>query len=170
MASSANTDSGVTLGMVGHFLTWLQEHTAEILVVMTCNTYELLPAELTRAGRIDERFFVDIPGLSEREEIAAVHLRKYEVPDPACAALVAGLSDGWTGAEIEQLVRSAARRTRRAITQDSLVTCAADIKPISKVRAGEITALRDWGKANLRMANTPEVAAPIGRRIGKAAR
>ncbi|RMH37670.1 MAG: AAA family ATPase [Nitrospirae bacterium] len=76
-ASSAATDSGVTLGMVGTLLTWMQEFTGQVLVMATCNDYQKLPAEFTRAGRFDERFFVDLPSEDERYEIAMIHLRRY---------------------------------------------------------------------------------------------
>ena len=35
---------------------------------------------------------------------------------------------------------------------------AGEIKPISKVRAPEIKALRDWARGSLRFANSPEEA------------
>jgi SpoVK/Ycf46/Vps4 family AAA+-type ATPase len=168
-ASSAKSDGGTTLGMVGALLTWLQEHRKQIITVATCNDYSALPAELTRAGRFDERFFVDLPSAQERKEIAAVHLARFNVTDEAIADAVADITQEWTGAEIEQLVRSAARRTRRKITPAALQEAAADIKPLSKVRAHEITQLREWGKANLRAANTSEAvsAAPTrSRKIG----
>jgi hypothetical protein len=167
-ASSANTDGGVKLGMVGMLLTFLQEHRSDIIVVATVNDYQKLPAELTRAGRFDERFFVNLPSWAERVEIAAVHLRKYGIAGGTCAERAADLSSEWTGAEIEQLVRSAARRTRRAITPEALEACAPDIRPISKVRGPEIAALREWGTANLRLANTVEATQPVasGRKIG----
>jgi len=160
-ASSAATDSGTTLGMVGALLTWLQEHKSQVITVATCNDYSALPPELTRAGRFDERFFVDLPESDERAEIAAVHLRKYGCEPDGHAARIAALSDGWTGAEIEQLVRSAARRTRRQITAESIAESATDIRPISKVRASEIESLRSWAKNSLRIANSRStVAAP----------
>ena len=160
-ASSAHTDSGTTLGMVGILLTWMQEHTSPVLVVATCNDYQKLPPELTRAGRFDERFFVDLPSLPERREIAAVHLRKYgcweNVPDPeALTDHIAHITQDWTGAEIEQLVKSAARRTRRTPTPDVIEACAREIKPISRVRAQEIEELRRWARESLRLANTPD--------------
>jgi hypothetical protein len=164
--SSAQTDSGVTLGMVGALLTWMQERTSRVLVVATCNDYAALPPELTRAGRFDERFFVDLPTSAERREIAEVHLRRYGVTPDGHTARIADLSDGWTGAEIEALVRSAARRTRRQITTEVLIECARDIRPISRVRAKEIESLREWARGALRPANTPEVtvaAAPTRR-------
>ena len=169
--SSAATDSGVTLGMVGALLTWLQDHRAQIVTVATCNNYALLPAELTRAGRFDERLFVDLPSAIERAEIAAIHLARFG-GGPEHAAGVAALSDGWTGAEIEQMVRSAARRSRRQLTPEVLAAAAADIHPISKVRAQEITALRDWARGSLRLANTPTSEAnpaPQGRRVSTGA-
>jgi hypothetical protein len=166
-ASSAQTDSGVTLGMVGALLTWLQEHQSPILTIATCNDYAKLPAELTRAGRFDERFFVDLPSAAERDEIAEIHLRRFGCAGNGFAGDIAGLSDQWTGAEIEQLVKSAARMTGRHITGEALRAAAASIKPISRVRAGEIAQLREWGRAQLRIANTPQEFTPkVGRKLG----
>ena len=165
--SSAQTDGGVTLGMIGILLTWLAEHNFPIITIATANDYAKLPAEFTRAGRFDERLFVDLPTSEERTEIAMVHLRKFGADQDACAERASALSSGWTGAEIEQLVRSAARRTRRQVTPQALTDCAVDIKPISIVRAAEIQALRDWGRSTLRLANTPELEEPVatGRKI-----
>jgi hypothetical protein len=153
-ASSAQTDSGVTLGMVGQLLNWLQEHTSAVITVMTCNDFAKLPPELSRAGRIDEMFFVDLPSASERAEIARVHLNRYaDKPNGQCD-VVAKISEGWTGAEIEQCIKVAARATSRAITDESLQAAAATIRPISRVRGDEIKALREWAKDRLRIANT----------------
>lgn len=167
-ASSARTDSGVTLGLVGALLTWMQERKSQTVVVATCNDYSALPPELTRAGRFDERFFVDLPTRVEREEIAAVHLRRFGA-NGECACTLATLSEGWTGAEIEQCVLSAARRTRRAITPAAIEDAAREIRPISRVRAKEIDELRQWARDALRRANTPDdddvVAPPAGRRV-----
>lgn len=166
-ASSAQSDGGSLLGMVGTLLTWLQEHRKPILVIATCNDYSKLPAELTRAGRFDERFFVDLPTSSEREQIAEVHLARFGCNVNGFPGVIAGTTDGWTGAEIEQLVKSAARRTSRNISPAAITAAASEIKPISKVRSQEIKALRDWAKSALRMANTLEApaAGPV-RRIG----
>ncbi len=171
-ASSAQTDSGVTLGMLGALLTWLQEHNSPILTMATCNDYAKLPAELTRAGRFDERFFVDLPSKSERESIAEIHLRHFgcenikidPIKHTSISLEIADLTEGFTGAEIEQLIRSVARRTERRITMDAVLETLPQIKPISRVRAEEISKLREWGKAQLRIANTPE-AEKTGRKV-----
>jgi hypothetical protein len=173
-ASSALTDGGTTLSMIGTLLTWMQEHTSRVLVVATCNDYHKLPPELTRAGRFDERFFVDLPVLSERREIAAIHLSRFGCRDAAAIETLATVSDGWTGAEIEQCVISAARRTQRRITADAIREAAAYIRPISRVRADEIRELRQWAADSLRPAGGDMPAPGAGdgrqrRRIAKEA-
>ena len=164
-ASSANSDGGTTLAMVGSLLNWMQEHTTSVIVLATCNDYSKLPAELTRAGRFDERFFVDLPSLSERESIATIHLKKYASASNAFAVSIADMTNEWTGAEIEQLIKSAARQTGRNITKEALEAASAEIKPISRVRADEISKLRDWAKSTLRLANTVEAKAEKTRKV-----
>jgi hypothetical protein len=168
-ASSAQSDSGVTLGMVGTILTQMQEirdGSEKVTIVGTCNDYSKLPAELTR--RFEMRFFVDLPTAEERREIAEIHLRRH-IPDEitlpgltdARALTVCEATPEWTGAEIEDLVRSAARRMLRGLGfAEALQTAAQEIKPLSQVRAEEILKLRTWGKANLRLANSAETQKP----------
>lgn len=174
--NSARSDGGATLKVMSRFLTWSQDHTSDVVVVATCNDFAKLPPEMTRAGRFDERFFVDLPPKHERIAIATVHLAAHQC-NAALADHIADLTHDWTGAEIEQLVKSAARRTRQDVTQDALTARAADIVPISRSTA--IQELREWAKHNFRLANgsdptlTPELLAhqhqagpaPTGRKI-----
>lgn len=164
-ASSANTDGGTTLRMVGHFLTWLQEHQADILTVATCNDYSKLPAELTRAGRFSERFFLDVPTAAERRAIAEVHIGRLGL-ERVYAAAIPDMTADWTGAEIEELIISAARLSGRVLSESALKSAAQDIRPLCKVRGKEIAELREWGTANLRRANSLPPAQATGRKVG----
>jgi hypothetical protein len=165
VAGHSSDGDPVTSGMVGILLTWLQDHTSPILTFATCNNYAKLPAELTRAGRFDERFFVDLPTDAERPEIALIHLNRLGC-DPGLADHVSSITVDWTGAEIAQLVLSASRRTDCRPTAGDLTAASLNIKPISKVRGDEVKALRDWGRANLRIANTPTTeAVRAGRKV-----
>lgn len=161
-SSSAATDGGTTLAMVGTLLTWMQEHTSPVLVVATCNDYAKLPAEMTRAGRFDEKFFLDLPSRKEREAIAAVHLRALKCEEMLADA-VADMTEDWTGAEIEQLIKSGARQTNRNLTIQMLEVCKRQIIPISKT-AG-IKALREWAATNLRWANDEEEEVTAVRKV-----
>jgi hypothetical protein len=71
---SGATDGGTTARVFGTFLTWLSEKTAPVFVVATANDISQLPPELLRKGRLDEIFFVDLPGEEEREEIFRIHI------------------------------------------------------------------------------------------------
>lgn len=152
-SSSSHLDGGTTLAMVGTLLTWMQEHKTSVLVVATCNDYEKLPSEMTRAGRFDEKFFLDLPSKKEREDIATVHLKLLGC-DLMMADAISEMAEDWTGAEIEQLIKSAARRTKRKLTLEMLERCHKEIIPISK--GPGIQALREWAGKNLRRANTLE--------------
>jgi len=152
--SSAVTDGGTTLSMVGTLLTWMQEHESPVIVIATCNDYSKLPTELTRPGRFDERFFVDLPTSSERVEIARIHIRRFQEDDGA--AEVAAELEGYTGAEIEAAVKSAARRTGRRITAEALREAARAIRPIAETAAEEIQALRTWARRALRPASSSQ--------------
>jgi SpoVK/Ycf46/Vps4 family AAA+-type ATPase len=65
-------------------------------------------------------------------------------------AELAGLTDGYTGAEIEQAVVAAlfdAYSERRALRRDDLVRAVMSIVPLSVTQAERIGALRDWARA-----------------------
>lgn len=50
--SSGERDGGVSSRLFGSFLTWLNEKTSPVFVVATANRVDVLPAELTRKGRL----------------------------------------------------------------------------------------------------------------------
>lgn len=56
-------------------LTWMQEHTAPVLVLATVNRLGLLPVELQR--RLPEVFFFDLPHDGARYDIFNLHLALY---------------------------------------------------------------------------------------------
>lgn len=150
-----SSDGGTAAGMLGHLLTWLQETESAVFVIATCNDFQALPPELTRAGRFDERFVIDFPNAAERSEIAAVHLTRFGC-DIGLAATIAEHTADYTGAEIEQLIKSAARLSARRIAAEHIATAAASIRPIAKVQKTKLDAFRAWSKTALRSANAAE--------------
>ena len=104
---SAGSDGGTASRVFGTFLTWLSEKTAPVFVIATANDISHLPPELLRKGRVDEIFFVDLPNEDERREIFRIHLAKRK-RDPAKFDLdaLARMSDGFSGAEIEEAIIS----------------------------------------------------------------
>lgn len=154
-ASSAQSDAGTMLGMVGILLAWLSDHRRQIITVATCNNYKALPPELTNAHRFDECFFVDVPGASERVEIASVHLKRLGL-NAGFSQAVSDLTPDWTGAEIEKLIKDTAAYTKRKLTENALRETASEIKTFGSMRGKEVEDLREWGKSAMRLANTDD--------------
>src|SRR6185436_7365427 len=98
--SSGDADGGLSKRLFGAFLTWLQEKSPGVFVAATANDLSAVPPELLRKGRFDEIFFVDLPDVSEREAIFALHLARRK-QDPAAfdVAALSASADGFSGAE-----------------------------------------------------------------------
>jgi SpoVK/Ycf46/Vps4 family AAA+-type ATPase len=157
-------DSGVGSRVFGTFLTWMQDKTAPVFVIATANNISGLPPEFLRKGRFDEIFFVDLPTRLERRDIFKVHLKKRltdteiagdvllggEV-DPLVLDMLADQTEGFVGAEIEQIVISALYEAffqDRALEIGDLREVAANMIPLSVTQGEQIRLLRDW--ANVR--------------------
>jgi ATP-dependent 26S proteasome regulatory subunit len=97
---SGEADGGTASRTLSTFLTWLQEREKPVFVYMTANRADQLPPELTRAGRLDASWWVDVPGDGEREAIAGVFAAKYSKAASVDCAAIAAASQGNTGAEI----------------------------------------------------------------------
>ncbi|MCW5940139.1 MAG: AAA family ATPase [Fimbriimonadaceae bacterium] len=154
MGSSGVSDSGTTARVFATFLTWMQEKTKPVFLVATANDVSALPPELLRKGRFDEIFFIDLPDLDERKEIFRIHLtkrkrdpRKFKVPE------LAKLTDGFSGAEIEQVVVGALNKAfdegRELSFSDLSEECQAQV-PLSRMMAEDIAALREWARLRAR--------------------
>jgi SpoVK/Ycf46/Vps4 family AAA+-type ATPase len=61
--------------VAGILLTWLQERTADVYVIVTCNRVLQIPPELLR--RFSDIIFVDLPHEGSRFEIFKSHLNKH---------------------------------------------------------------------------------------------
>jgi hypothetical protein len=146
VGGGSEADGGLSRRLLASFLTWLQENDEGVFVVATANNIDALPAELMRKGRFDEIFFVDLPNAAERAEIFRIHLgfRKQD-PEAFDLARLAQATDGFSGAEIEQVVVTtmldALQRRQRPGTE-SFVAVAGSMVPLSRARAAEIAHLR----------------------------
>lgn len=157
---NSNGDSGTSSRIFGTFLTWMQEKTAPVFVIATANNINSLPAELLRKGRFDEIFFVDLPTQREREEIFKLHLSKRLKDKDVSSHLeinnelykkLAQMTEGFVGAEIEQVVISAlyeAFFNKRPLEFSDLENTIKNVVPLSVTQKEQILAIRQW--ANIR--------------------
>ena len=148
---------GVAARVFGTFLNWLQDKRSPVFVVATANDLSNIPPEFLRQGRFDDIFFVGLPAESERQSIFEIHLKKRRrQPEAFDLAAASKATEGYSGAEIEQVVNTAlfmAFDAGRELAQADLLQAIADTRPLSRSRAREIAALTAWAQNNARMAS-----------------
>ncbi len=149
--SPADDNTGTSQRILGTFLTWMAERRPGVFVVATANDIDRLPPELVRKGRFDEIFFVDLPDDATRAEIIGIHLKRREVPPHGIdIATIARATDGFSGAELEQLIVSslfAADADGEPLDTAHLLEEAQRTSPLSVVMGERIRALREWAAA-----------------------
>jgi len=164
-SQGAKSDAGTTSRVVSSLLTWLQERTRPVFVVMTANDIVALPPELIRRGRLDELFFVDLPGPEARRDILHVHLivtpraNLGHVPpladDPEAFLALAESAEGYSGAELEAALVEArldAYTDKRPVAATDFQRALAACVPLSRTRAESVQALRSWADGRARRA------------------
>jgi SpoVK/Ycf46/Vps4 family AAA+-type ATPase len=148
---AVGADGGVGQRLFGAFLTWMQEKNDEVFLVATANDISGLPPELLGKGRFDEIFFVDLPTAAERAEILNVQIKSHHLTASDFALKqVAAATNGFSGAEIEQLVTTVMLKSlhnKLKLSTESVLTETKLFVPLSKSRAEEIDKLRALGKA-----------------------
>ena len=151
----------------------MQEKTAPVFVAATANAIEMLPAEILRKGRFDEIFYVGLPDPRRGRRSSAstwrprrVDLALFNVP------LLASSTRGFSGAEIEQAVLSAAFEAlseRRPLSHQDVLAAISRTVPMSVTMAEQIKKIEAWafkravpasGKAGL--AGRPARSRPRG--------
>jgi SpoVK/Ycf46/Vps4 family AAA+-type ATPase len=134
VASSGQTDSGVSARLFGTFLSWLNDHESDVFVVATCNDISKLPPEFSRSERFDGVFFVDLPDARQRQAIWRIYLATYGFD----ASQSRPCDEQWTGAEIKSCCRLA------ALLDVPLSAAAQNIVPVARTSAESVARLRQW--------------------------
>lgn len=149
-ASAESADGGLSQRMFGTLLSWMQDHRHPIFLVATANNITQLPPELMRKGRFDEIFFIDLPGLKERQTIFAVHLRKRRRdPERFDMDRLAAASEGYSGSEIEQAIVSgmyAAFSAGVELSDEHILEAIRTTQPLSVLMRERIEQLRAWAQ------------------------
>ncbi len=156
--AEGNADSTM-VRIMGRFLTWMQENPSPVFVVATANSVTSLPPEMLRRGRFDELFFVDLPNYHERKQIYEIHLRKKKLdPEQYDIARLAERSEGYSGAEIEQVVLSAMVESygkEEGVSEAAMEKAREETVPLSVTMEEKIFQLREWARGRCRPA-TPD--------------
>ncbi len=105
-----------------------------IIIMAATNRADVLDPALLRPGRFDRQIYVNIPDVKGREEIFKVHSRNKPLAPDVSFKVLARMTSGFSGADIENLLNEAAilaaRANRRVIIMEDI------LEGINKVIAG----------------------------------
>jgi len=109
MRGLISTDSGVSERVVSQLLTEMDglERLEGVVVIAATNRPDIIDPALLRPGRFDRLIYVPPPDERARLEILKVHTRKMPLAEDVDLAEIARKTEGYTGADIEVLVREA---------------------------------------------------------------
>jgi len=156
-AAAGEGDGGVSMRVLGSFLSWLQDREGDVFVVATANDVSRLPPELLRKGRFDEIFFVDLPDREARRAVLALHLARRD-RDPKAFDLeaLAEATEGFSGSELEQVIVAglyASFSDGESLTTGRILEEANRTRPLSRVMAEKVAGLRSWARGRTVPAN-----------------
>jgi ATP-dependent 26S proteasome regulatory subunit len=160
MTSSHATDGGTTARVMSTILTWMQETTKPIFFFATCNSIDLLPAEVYRRGRFTEMWGVEEPGEIERSKIWDIKLRnkRPSIMDTFDVSKLACSSADYTGAEIEvavdEAMYSAFSDGKREFTTEDCLEALTLMIPQAVTSKTKCDAVREWMRERVRMVST----------------
>jgi len=147
VASSGQTDSGVSARLFGTLLTWLNDHQTDVFFVGTLNDVSKLPPEFSRAERFDGVFFVDLPGPREKQTIWQMYLDQYGLNSKQQRPV----DTDWTGAEIRACCRLA------TLLEMPLLEAGKNIVPVAVTAAESVERLRNWASGRCLSADKPGI-------------
>lgn len=130
-------DSGVSERVISQLLTEMDglQSRGEVIVIAATNRPDLLDPALLRPGRFDRMIYVPAPDQKARLHILKIHTRNMPLGPDVNLKELARLTKGYSGADIEALVREAAMTALRKDINAKYVSMSNFIKAMEKVHA-----------------------------------
>lgn len=158
-----DNDGGVSRRVVSRLLTWMSESTAPNMILATANDLESmgdLGEIITRRGRLNQIFFVDVPNSRARRELFMRLLDRKDVRlDPPELEEVVRESARYSGADIEGVVDDAAdeaRVTREPMHGQHLMQQIERSRVQVHARYERFNRLREWARLHAEPAGDPD--------------
>ena len=112
------------------------EELQSVVVIGATNRPNLVDPALLRPGRFDELVYVGTPDFKGREHILGIHTRNMPLADDVDLAKIAGDTERFTGADLEDVVRRAGLNALRRVGGEVHSVTGADfIKALEDSRA-----------------------------------
>jgi hypothetical protein len=126
-SSGAERDGGTMVRCTGRLLSWLSDNPNPNYIVATANSLRRLGSELgqalTRRGRFDRTFFVDVPCRAARRQMLAQWLARHMADADTAGQALAEATERFSGADLRSAVNDAVARAQylqRSVTIDDV--------------------------------------------------
>jgi len=131
MRGIAHGDSMVTERVISQLLTELDglQELRNVVVVAATNRPDILDPALLRAGRFDKLIKLTWPDVETRRKIFEVHLRNKPMAQDVDVQELAEMTEGFTGADIEQVTNEAGLLALQEALFEQKVNAENDLKP-----------------------------------------
>mgnify|MGYP002032332293 CR=1 FL=1 len=86
---------------------WGLEELRDVIMIGATNRPDLIDPALLRPGRFDRLLYIPPPGKDERRTIFDIHTSKKPLADDVNLDRLAGITDGYTGADIASIADAA---------------------------------------------------------------
>ncbi|GBC70202.1 ATP-dependent zinc metalloprotease FtsH [archaeon HR01] len=132
-----HTDAGVTDRIVNQLLTEMDgmQSLKGVVVIGATNRPDILDPALLRPGRFDRVLYVPPPDKAARLQIFKIHTRAMPLDKDVNLEELAAITEGYTGADIEAVVREAAMTAARENINIQMVSMRHFEKALAKVKA-----------------------------------
>jgi cell division protease FtsH len=107
VSGGANDEKEQTLNQLLAELDGFDSSRGVVLLAAT-NRPEILDPALLRSGGVDRQVVIDMPDRNGRAAIVQIHMKKIKVSEKVSVSDLAGLTAGFSGADLENLVNEAA--------------------------------------------------------------
>jgi len=102
------------------------EPNSGVVVLAATNRPDILDSALLRPGRFDRRVMLDLPDISDREEVLKIHAKNKPLTGDVNLRQIAERTPGFSGADLANLVNeaaiSAARQSKTEVSMNELIS------------------------------------------------
>jgi transitional endoplasmic reticulum ATPase len=118
--SYEGSGSGVTSSVVNQILVEMDglENRKGVVVIASTNRPDLVDSALLRPGRFDRLLYITAPDLESRIKILEVHTSEMPLANDVSLKLVAQITEGYSGADLENVCREAGMQAIREKMED----------------------------------------------------
>ena len=139
------------------------EELQSVVVIGATNRPNLVDPALLRPGRFDELVYVGVPNAEGRRRILAIQTQKMPLAGDVDLDTVAGRTDRFSGADLEDVVRRAGLVALRRSLKSDVVTMADFEEALTESRASVTPEMeRDYEQMAARLKQDAAAIQPIG--------